>query len=267
MKVLIIIIVVLSLPIVFAADPTVSVVTAPSPVALVSGSTAAFSCNATITDLDGYGNITNVNATFFDPAEASETSSDDNNNHYTDSSCTLSNSSGNTTDAFCSFALQYYANPASDWECIITATDDNGTGTATTGQAVNIQELKALTVTSLAFSDSSGGTIDLGATSVETSLNITNTGNVNITVQVNGSAMSCDIGTLALSNIHYNTTSGFSYANGVVLNESPTNVSNFVVAQRTSESTPSIGSLYWLLSMPSDGAGGSCTGTVSVDAN
>ena len=265
---LIVLALVLSMGSVLGADPTVGAVSAPSSIALSAGTTQTITCNATIKDTDGYQNITNVNATFFDPGEASGSSSDDNNNHYTNSSCTLSGGSGNTTNAVCGIDLWYYANAASDWECVINATDGTGSGGNTTGQTITVQQLKALSVTSLNYT-SSGSSINLGTVSDEETLNITNTGNVNITVDVSGGseALSCDIGTVPLGNERYNTTSGFAFAGGVNLTGTATNVSNFVVAQRTDDASPSVNYIYWLLKMPDDGVGGGCTGSITVNAN
>jgi len=254
----------LSASAVLATAPTVGIVSSPSSIALNAGATKTITCNSTITDLDGYLNITNVNATFFDPGQASSSSADDNNNHYTNLSCTLSGGSGNTTNAVCGLDLLYYANNASNWECLLNATDGTGSGGNTTGQTIVVQQLKALSVTSMNFS-----TINLGNTSVEEALNITNTGNVNITVQVNGgsTAMNCGIGTIPLGNERYNITSGFNFVNGTNLTGTAANVNNFVVARRTNDASPSVNYIYWLLKMPADGVGGVCSGTITVNAN
>ncbi len=71
-----------------AAVPTVGSITATTPISLNAGTKKAVSCEATITDLDGYSDITNVRGVLFDSDNAG--SSDDKNDHYTDSICTLS---------------------------------------------------------------------------------------------------------------------------------------------------------------------------------
>jgi len=267
--IMILLLLVISLNYVFGAAPVVGPVSASTPINLNAGSTKDVSCNATITDLDGFQNITIANATLFDSTNANPGSPDDNNNHYTNASCTLSGGSGNTTNAVCGFSLQYYANPGTSWECNMTAYDDVNTGSNTTGQTITVEELKALIVTSLSFDNGTGSSIDLGNTSGEETLNITNTGNINITVQVSGdsNAMSCSIGTIPLSNERYNITSGFSFAGGIQLTSTATNVSGFIVPQRTNDASPSINFIYWLLRMPTTGVGGSCSGNITVSAN
>ena len=256
----------ISIRLVMGADPTVGVISSPSSVNLNSGASKFINCNATVTDLDGYQNITNANATFFDTTASG---SDDNNNHYTNSSCTLSGGAGNTTTTVCGFSIQYYANPAANWECNITATDGSTSASNTTGQTITVQELKALSVAPLSFTHSTGDTIPLGNTSIQESLNITNLGNINITLEVNGSgtAMDCAIGTVPLANMKYNISSGFAFSTGIALTSTVTNVSNLVVAQQTDDSSQSVNYLYWLLQMPGTGVEGDCTGSITINAN
>jgi len=247
--------------------PSVGTVSYPNNVILNSGTTKTITCNATITDPNGFANISNVNATFYDPAQANHSSGDDNNNHYTDSSCSLSGGSGNTINAECGFDIQYYANPSSDWECNITATDGSESASNSSGQNIDIAELKSISTSNLAYHNGTGGSIDLGATSGELSMNITNLGNVNVTIQVNGSdnAFVCDIGTIELSKERYNTSSGFSYNNGINLTSNPTNISNYEIPQRIDDGSSSVGYVYWLLQIPLGGVGGNCTGSISVN--
>ncbi|MBI4148393.1 hypothetical protein HY490_03825 [Candidatus Woesearchaeota archaeon] len=254
--------------VVIAADPLVGPITAPSTVALNADTTKIITCNATITDADGFENITVVNATFFDAAEANATSANDNNNHYTNTNCTLIGGSGITTTAVCEFLVWHYANPSPNWTCNLTATDGIGTSTNTTGN-LTVQELKALSVHSFNYDNSAGGTISLGAVSAQAMLNVTNAGNVNITVQVNGdtNAMTCTVGTIPLDNERYNITAGFAFDNGTALSNTAINVTGFMVARRTDDATPSVNSLYWLLKIPSQGVGGTCTGSITINAN
>jgi hypothetical protein len=255
--------------IVSGTAPTIGTVSAPTTITLTAGNTTTITCGATITDTDGFGNITNVNATLFDNNEAGATSADDNNNHYTVASCDLGSGEGNTTNAVCEFTLQYYTNAGSAWECNITATNGTDSGSGTTGQTLTVQELKALSVTSLAYDNGAGGTIALGATSDQETMTITNTGNTNITTQVNGgaTAMACAIGSIPLGNERYNTTSGFSYGNGVLLTDTAATVPGFLVPQRTNDGVASTDVIYWLLGMPVNGVNGTCTGTITVTAN
>jgi len=244
--------------------PSVGTLTAPSSITLNAGTTKLITCNATLTDTNGYSDIESANATFFDTAQTTETSADDNNNHYTNSSCTLSGGTGNTINASCAFTLQYYANNASSWQCKITTTDGQDTGSNTKNITVN--ELKTISVTALGFANSTGGTLDLGGTSSQVTMNITNTGNVNASIQVNSTSFNCSIGTLQPSTIKYSNTSGFSYSNGTALTSTPT-ATNITVAARTNDSVSSVNFIYWLLQMPSQEVGGNCNGTVTTTAS
>jgi len=248
----------LLIPIVFAIPPQVIDVTISS-VFLNSGDTKQVMCNASIFDPDG--NISIVNATIFDTS-ANQSSPDDNNNHYTNSSCTF-NSSGNMTDVFCGFDMQYYSNP-SEWVCNISAYDEISSGSNHTN--FTVEELKAMSITPISYHNGFGQSIPLDGFSVQAVMNITNEGNVNFSLALNGTDIQCETGSIGSSNQRFSSTQDFSYYSGVALTHTKTNYTGFYVDRRTDDSTPSLRHLYWLLKIASTGAGGDCTGIISLDA-
>jgi len=250
----------LLIPAVLAAAPQVTHVVTSSSVHLNAGDTKQVLCNASIYDIDG--DISSVNATIFDTNSANQSSPDDNNDHYTNSSCTF-NTTGNNTDVVCSFEMQYYSNP-SEWICNITAYDSSSAASNHTN--LSVHELKAMSVTPISYHNGFGGSISLDGYSSEAKMNITNDGNVNFTIALNGTDIQCDTGSMTSSNQRYSSTQDFTYLSGVSLTHSSTNYTGFYVNQRTDDSAVSLRYIYWLLKVSSTGAGGDCSGIISIDA-
>jgi len=94
-----------------------------------SGNTS-FWCNATVTDNNGNGDIVKVNSTFWDTAEANESSNNSVNYHYTNSSCMLVNATNISKHAYCNFNLGNIS--LGNWNCKINAFDHSGSVSNTT---------------------------------------------------------------------------------------------------------------------------------------
>ena len=252
------------------AAPTVGTVAATDPVTLTESGTVTVQCNATITDNNGYGDVSSVSAKLWDPAATTEGGSDDSEKHYTNSSCPLTGGSGTTVDAKCSFTVQYYANPA-EWTCKLTATDGSSATGSGQNTAVTVSELKALSTDgSIAL-----GELALGATSAsDVNITVTNTGNIAMNVSVDGygtsdgdgRAMTCSIGTghISVGNLKYSLTAGTAYGSMTSLTDSAVTL-DFNLAKRT-QSAASTKNVCHKLQMPASNAGGSCTGHIIVTA-
>jgi hypothetical protein len=127
--------------------------------------------------------------------------------------------------------------------------------------------LKAIAVTTpIAFGamDANGNT----GTS-DTISTITNTGNVAIDMQVDGLgtvngdglAMTCTIGTVPIANEKYDTTASVTYASKAYsLSDDPTLVPSFNIIKATSV-TQSTDDIYWGIAAPST-VSGSCAGVI-----
>lgn len=167
--------------------------------------------------------------------------------------------------------VQFYAdatdvgsNPdysATAWTASVTVTDDigaSGSRTATT----EINTLKALNViTSISY-----GNLDLGATSAEQTVVITNTGNDNDldpTVRQTDD-WTCTNGTIAAGNTHWNLTAGQGYAAGTAMTQSAVDLNNLSISKSTgSASTKNI---YTMLQLPAQNIGGTCSSTLEITA-
>jgi hypothetical protein len=260
MRLMLVCIFVFMLDPVYAAMPIIQDMVAPSSINLVAGETTNITCNATVTDSDGFGNISIVSAVLYDRAAAQPESIDDNNTHYSAMLCETQGS-GETMNLTCIFGLWYYASASPDWICNITMSDggDVATGSANT----SVSELRAMSTSGINYAAASGN-ISLGGTSDESSLNIMNIGNVDISIEVSGTPLNCTVGSISAGNQVYNLTSGF--ITGTPLSANPTQVSGFLVPARIDDTAPSASTLYWRLSVPATGVGGTCDGTISVDA-
>jgi hypothetical protein len=95
-----------------------------------SGNTS-FWCNATVTDNNGNGDIAKVNSTFWDTAEANESSNNSVSYHYTNSSCELIVATNLSKHAYCYFSLSNET-VLGNWNCKINAFDHSGNVSNTT---------------------------------------------------------------------------------------------------------------------------------------
>ncbi len=261
MKFILAILILLLMPAVYAGTQTVgTVTTSQSPINLNAGSTTTIDCLAMVTDTDNWNNITTVNATMWDNIASTEGSADSNSNHYTNTSCSLgANTSATELPVTCSFSLQYYANP-STWTCKIRSYNST-IDLASNSVDATVNSLVALDVTEATIDFS---TLALGATSSsDVTATVQNNGNVQIDVNLTGTALSCTSGSLAQENIHYSASSGIAYGSMTALSGTTANL-DLNVAKSTGAASTAL--TYWKISIPSSGAGGTCTDTITFTA-
>lgn len=231
-----------------------------SPIVLTEDTTTTVACTATISDSDGYADITSVEAIFFRTSVGAG-ATDNENNHYTltgDSGCIPSNGSGANEDYTCSFEVQFYADAtdggsaysADDWTCQITPTDSIGVGNSATA-TTEIGSLISLKVDNdINYSDLAQGT-DTGAINATT--NVINTGNTPIDVELSGSDMCTDFpvcsgATLPVNHQEYSTSS-FTYGSGTDLSSSVV-LLDLSLAKSTQSPSNSSQMLYWGIGIP-----------------
>jgi len=104
-----------------SSDPNVlSVNFQAGTVTLTPNSTTLVNCSVIAEDYDGEADITNVYAEIFSVSGSSYGDVDDDNTHYTNSSCVINTSYGDSYQikADCFFEVQYYANPG-NWNCSV----------------------------------------------------------------------------------------------------------------------------------------------------
>ncbi len=183
-------------------------------VSLNPATTKKIYCAGVVVDYNGQQEIDSVMAEFYDSVVSGYGSGDDNNEHYANSSCEIINDTagwnGYADDAYnavvnCSMDVWYYANPQT-WECTIFAIDTTGlsdTGTDT----ITVSDLLALGLPDTI----NYGTVNATYVSEENITNVTNYGNVELNLSLNGYgfiendgyAMNCTLGAIKTIPIDY----------------------------------------------------------------
>lgn len=250
----------------------VSIDSSATSVTLTEGTTKNVVCAGTVTDTNGYTDISHVGAFFYRTAVGTSSASDDNNLYrlYGDSQCAPSGGSGNSETYTCTFAVQYYADPtdagspyASDnWTCELHPHDSVATGTPAI-DTVEMASLQALSVTASINYGTVDPNSDTGATNEI--VTVTNTGNVEIDPELSGTAMTDGGSGSILASQQKYASSAFTYSSGgTALSGTPT-LFDLVLTQQTGF-LPISDDMYWGLGVPNGTPQGSYTGTNTFTA-
>lgn len=178
--------------------------------------------------------------------------------------CTLSNCSGGTDVSgsfLCSFNVWHFAsstnNYSADWVASVNASDGSLTSSQNSATTFDINSLTAINVTA----NIDYGSLALGATSTVKTITITNTGNdLTTDVTLYGTAMNCTVGTIAVGQQAY--TSSTSASPATALSTASTSV-GLSMRKQTVSTTAVTSNTRWMLTLPSSGLSGTCTGTIS----
>ncbi|MBP9816454.1 MAG: hypothetical protein KBD05_00250 [Candidatus Pacebacteria bacterium] len=256
------------------ALPTASAVSIDSgavSVTLTENTTKNVVCAGTVTDTDGFADITHVGSFLYRTGVGTSTASDANNLYrlYGDSECIPSGGSGSSETYTCTFPVEYYADPtdagspdaADTWTCEMHPADNVATGTPAT-DTTEMASLLALNVTaSIPF-----GTVNANSdtnTTNQTTV-VTNTGNRDMDPELSGTAMTDGgSGTILSSQQKYSLTA-FTYSSGgTALSTTPTTL-NAALPQQTSSAVTD--DVFWGLGVPNGTPAGAYTGTNTFTA-
>jgi len=256
-------------------------------ITLTANSTTTVYCAVVVRDYNGEDDISAINATFYNSTLGD---SDDNNTHYTNASCNFTKDftsyNGYNDDTYsvlanCSFEVQYYANPGT-WVCRAYANDSYGwVDTEIDADNVTISQLLALGVPD--FIDY--GTVNATEMSRENTSNVTNYGNVNVNLSLegygftegDGNAMNCTLGTnqnISIEHEKYNltdsnTTHPMTLENALTQYTNLTTtavVKNFDLSSRQNDTyNEAFNSTYWRIYVPL-GVAGTCSGYIKFGA-
>jgi len=252
------------------AASDVSIDSGATSITLNEGATKNVVCTATVTDNDGYEDITTVEAKLYRSGVGPE-EADDNDNHYTLSGARDTYCSGSGNSGTCTFTFSVYSYAEStdagssyedqNWNCQVTPSDEEGTGEVDTDDdGIEMDTLKSLDVTDINY-----GTVNPGSNSTgDHTATITNTGNVAIDFKVKGGTLSCAVrGTIPVNNQEYSLSS-FTYGSGTDLQTTDQDV-NADLSKPDSDNPTVTDLIYWQVGV-SIGTEGTCTGTTYFTA-
>ncbi len=243
--------------------PVVDDVSLSSPIVPVLGSNVTVGCNATVTDLQGQLTIANVTA-YFHRSDWPWDAGDETSGHLTDASCGSTGINATSVLYDCSFPLPYYARNG-NWTCTVRVADDQGyigAGTATT-------PVEPLYAFNLSPQYIGYGTLDPGAVSGEVPVTVTNLGNAEIDMaldgyalgQGDGLALACDVGNTTIGDERYALSSGIAFGSMAQLTSSPVQVDAFNLPPKN-DSFDGQGTIYWRVRLGVPQKGG-CSGFVT----
>lgn len=262
-------------------EPTIYKVKIDSPVPpidLTANAATTVICNGSIQDTNGFDDIKNVSARFYDITVASN-ASDDNNTHYTNSSCgnctAVPGTNNQNGSCLCQFGVQYYANNAV-WQCNMTINDSGGIARDENSSFVTINEVLGISI--------ENSILDYGNLSVTQisnliRQNVTNGGNIPINVTVRGFggdnesigqnlSMICEAGSnITFDNQRFYPGNNTAFGDMYNLTNQTRQIFNLTIPQRTTDSGlgNSSNSTFWRLQIPV-GASGVCNGTIIFGA-
>ena len=237
---------------------------------LTENTTTLVTATGTISDPDGYSDITQVIGRIFRSGVGENCTLNDNNCY--EVSCSTSSCFGTDCQATCNFNVWFHADPTdigSPWEteywvAWIKAVDSQNASSSATNitQTVDLNSLEALEVTS----EINYGTMYPGE--VIDPLNIvstvTTTGNVAIDVEISGTDMSSDGNTISVSQQHY-ATSSVAFSSGYALSSTPTAL-ELSTGKPTSHPSDQFQNIYWGIQIPSGTSMGSYLGQITFTA-
>jgi len=228
---------------------------------LTPATTTKVTCSGVAQDPEGESSLSVIVARFFSSSSAFN-DPDDNNNHYSNSTCQLDTAYGTSSQVKinCTFEVEYYAESGS-WQCQINVTDNYSSSTLAS-DATFINTLLALGVDSpMGF-----GEIEAGTVSAEAESMVTNYGNVQMNLTLNGygsipldgNAMECGSSDIPIDYMKFNLTASNSsnltlqqfetiYQN---LTSSPTSYEFNLNSRQNDLTNEANASTYWRVYVP-----------------
>lgn len=241
---------------------------------LSENSSIGISWVSTITDTDGYTNLSSATGKLYRSGVGSSCTPD-NNNCYSDAVCDFYNCSSNVCSALCNADI-YFFTEATDvgstyvdqyYQAFVQATDIRSEigSTISTSIAIDVNSMSGFSIgSSLVYGEVFAGS-DTGSSNTITT--ITNTGNSLINLEITGDYMCTDYPACGGQNIEpknqeYDLTS-FTYGNGTTLSTSPATV-NIGISKPTQTPSNSFKNLYWGIGIPSSQGLGNYQGATTI---
>lgn len=225
-------------------------------------SSITVTANATITDVNGGGDIISANATLYHSTSTSGVA-DDENTHITNSSCALGATVGDTKVVTCSFTMNFMALNGT-WTANVTAVD----ASAASVSAIDDNTVSTLAGLEVVESTINMGSLALGANSSSAAtMTVRSQGNIQIDARFSGDGYTCTSGTIPVGNTRYSLVTGNYDSMSTPLSAVVTTQDAFNLGVRgvaTADGAPSEMPEYWTILIPTTGVSGTCTNTITV---
>ena len=248
-------------------NPSSTQIHAGNDITLTSGTNTTIIGNATVTDLNGYNDITSVTGYLFLTTTGVD-AADNRTTHYTSACTDNGDGSGNTVTYNCTFNVSHYATPtdagsnqsATNWTFQISPLDAQSEGT----NATDVVELNTLLSFTINPSTIDFGALNLGENTTNTNqeINVTNRGNVGLDILLSGTNFSCTPGIIPVNFLEYEDNP-FSYGVGTDLLETGVELDLDARVGYEGNETP-LRITYYGLGSPGSSVGGSCSGTITI---
>lgn len=243
--------------------PVADQILLPNPIVPLMGANVTVWCNATITDQQGAGTISTVEA-FLHRSDWPYDAVDETSGHHTNTSCSETGINATTNQYDCRFELPYFA-PSMNWTCTLRVVDDQEVEVLLTNTTL-VEELFAFDMSPSAIAY---GSVKAGNISTEQSVTITNLGNSELDLALDGYAQAdgdgfaliCDVGNSTITNERYDVSSGTAFDQMLQLTDNATQVDAFNL-QPKNDTFSGTADIYWRvqLGVPQKG---NCTGYVT----
>jgi hypothetical protein len=239
---------------------------------LTENTTTAVTATGTVTDYNGYQDITSVICKIYrSGVSGAENCTSNDNNCYQVTGVT-SSCAGNSCTVTCNFNVWFHADPTDSyspqpseyWVAWIKAIDSQGASSSATNttQTVDVKTLIALDFTpSIDYGTYAPGSGDASTTHVTTA---TTTGNAAIDVNLSGTNMTSGSNSISVSQQHY-ATSIVAYSSGTALSMSATRL-ELDTGKPTTHPSNQAQNIYWGIQIPPGTPLGTYTGQVTAEA-
>jgi len=241
-------------------------------ISLLSGTTTSVSATGTVTDLNGYADLTHATATIYRSGAGAACSVNSNNCYITsteDSTCSFINCSGNSCTLSCTAEVQFHADPTDidtyageEWLAFMEVDDAGGGYDFASALGVELYTLRALTVDSLINYGSLTVNTDTGSSNATTT--ITNLGNSPIDVDVQGTDLSDGMSSTVPADQQKVATSSFTYSacpSCLQLSSSSPVTLDLNMTKPATTTPPVETDVYWGINVPFSASNAAHTGS------
>lgn len=255
-------------------DPTFGAVdlNAGLPISLTPGTTTPVTVLGTVSDFNGFTDITNATATIY-RSGAGAACTPDNNNCYVASTengmCTFTNCSGSSCDLSCTVDIFFHADPTDadtyegeEWLAFAEAEDFSGGYDFASAPGVELNTLRALAVDSIINYGALAADSDTGSFNPTTT--VTNLGNVPINIDIEGNDLTDGASSQITADNQKVATSTFTYSACVSCQQLSTStpVTLGINLSKPNVTTPPVETeVYWGIAVPFTASNAAHTGT------